>query len=247
MFSPPWSASSLKEYRGETWPRPHDLGGGPGGLSPLRSALPLRQPRGRTVPVEPGPSALSRDALRVGVLRFSRITSRVYRGGFPESVLQTSLSGSARVAFLCSKRGCGLHSILHRKRAGHQPIFSRYFCSNGTPTPQPRIDEALEWEDRKIVDREQIVSVFGGDSGESGPGDDATETGRGVGLHRPLRCILARRAVQRWGSLDLNDYGERADYRSPSVECVLEVSGTEDVSELGRRHREKVAQVLDNI
>jgi hypothetical protein len=48
------------------------------------------------------------------------------------------------------------------------------------------------------------------------------------------------------GQLDRNDYGERAAYRSPSTQCMLEVSGTEDISELGRRHREKVAQALDN-
>ena len=60
-----------------------------------------------------------------------------------------------------------------------------------------------------------------------------------------LAFVLARRLLA-LGQLDLNDYGERADYRSPAAECVLEVSGTEDVSELGRRHREKVAQALDN-
>jgi hypothetical protein len=60
-----------------------------------------------------------------------------------------------------------------------------------------------------------------------------------------LAFVLARRLVA-LGQLDLNDYGERADYRSPTAECVLEVSGTEDLSELGRRHREKVAQALDN-
>jgi hypothetical protein len=60
-----------------------------------------------------------------------------------------------------------------------------------------------------------------------------------------LAFILARRLLA-LGQLDLNDYGERADYRSPSAECVLEISGTEDVSELGRRHREKVTQALDN-
>jgi hypothetical protein len=60
-----------------------------------------------------------------------------------------------------------------------------------------------------------------------------------------LAFILARRLLA-LGQLDLNDYGERADYRSPTAECVLEVSGTEDISELGRRHREKVAQALDN-
>jgi len=60
-----------------------------------------------------------------------------------------------------------------------------------------------------------------------------------------LAFVLARRLLA-LGRLDLNDYGERADYRSPTAECVLEVSGTEDPSELGRRHREKVAQALDN-
>jgi hypothetical protein len=60
-----------------------------------------------------------------------------------------------------------------------------------------------------------------------------------------LAFILARRLVA-LGQLDLNDYGERADYRSLRAQCVLEVSGTEDASELGRRHREKVAQALDN-
>jgi hypothetical protein len=60
-----------------------------------------------------------------------------------------------------------------------------------------------------------------------------------------LAFVLARRLVS-LGRLDLNDYGDRADYRSLTSECVLEVSGTEDPSELGRRHREKVAQALDN-
>jgi hypothetical protein len=60
-----------------------------------------------------------------------------------------------------------------------------------------------------------------------------------------LAFVLARRLLA-LGQLDLNAYGERADYRSPSAGCVLEVSGTEDPSELGRRHREKVAQALDN-
>jgi hypothetical protein len=60
-----------------------------------------------------------------------------------------------------------------------------------------------------------------------------------------LAFILARRLLA-LGQLDLNDYGDRADYRWPSAECVLEVSGTENVSELGRRHREKLAQALDN-
>jgi hypothetical protein len=60
-----------------------------------------------------------------------------------------------------------------------------------------------------------------------------------------LAFLLAHRLLA-VGQLDLNDYGERADYRSLSAECVLEISGTEDVSELGRRHREKVEQALEN-
>lgn len=48
------------------------------------------------------------------------------------------------------------------------------------------------------------------------------------------------------GQLDVMNYGERADYRSLDIPCVLEISGTEIASELTRRHREKVAQALAN-
>jgi len=37
-----------------------------------------------------------------------------------------------------------------------------------------------------------------------------------------------------------------ADYRAPLASRVLEISGTETLSDLGRRHREKVAQALRN-
>jgi hypothetical protein len=60
-----------------------------------------------------------------------------------------------------------------------------------------------------------------------------------------LAFVLARRLLA-LGQLDLDDYGERADYRWPTPECVLEVSGTEDSSVLGRRHRQRVARALDN-
>lgn len=60
-----------------------------------------------------------------------------------------------------------------------------------------------------------------------------------------IAFVIARRILA-LGQLDLNDYGERADYRSPSAGFVLEVSGTEDISALGRRHREKVTQALQN-
>ena len=48
------------------------------------------------------------------------------------------------------------------------------------------------------------------------------------------------------GQLDVTNYGDRADYRSLDMKSVLEISGTETASELARRHREKVAQALEN-
>jgi hypothetical protein len=48
------------------------------------------------------------------------------------------------------------------------------------------------------------------------------------------------------GRLDVTDYGARADYRARKRKAVLEISGTEVPAELGRRHREKVAQARDN-
>jgi hypothetical protein len=48
------------------------------------------------------------------------------------------------------------------------------------------------------------------------------------------------------GQLDVTSYGERTDFRSTRISCMLEVSGTEIRSELGRRHRQKVAQALRN-
>jgi hypothetical protein len=48
------------------------------------------------------------------------------------------------------------------------------------------------------------------------------------------------------GTLNVMEHGARADYRSTVVERVLEVSGTESLAELGRRHREKVTQALAN-
>jgi hypothetical protein len=48
------------------------------------------------------------------------------------------------------------------------------------------------------------------------------------------------------GTLNVMEDGGRADYRSTQVRRVLEVSGTENAAELGRRQREKVAQALAN-
>lgn len=48
------------------------------------------------------------------------------------------------------------------------------------------------------------------------------------------------------GELSVASYGERADYLLLQKPAVLEISGTESPTELARRHREKVAQALEN-
>ena len=60
-----------------------------------------------------------------------------------------------------------------------------------------------------------------------------------------LALILGYHVVN-LGQLDVTAYGERADYRSLDSPSVLEISGTETLSELARRQREKVAQAIDN-
>lgn len=60
-----------------------------------------------------------------------------------------------------------------------------------------------------------------------------------------LALILGNRVVP-LGRLFVTDRGGRADYRSRQRKAVLEVSGTEVPAELGRRHREKVAQARGN-
>jgi hypothetical protein len=57
--------------------------------------------------------------------------------------------------------------------------------------------------------------------------------------------ILTRRVIP-LGILDVTEYGDRADYRDRKCQAMLEVSGTEVPSELGRRHREKSIQALGN-
>ena len=60
-----------------------------------------------------------------------------------------------------------------------------------------------------------------------------------------LAFVLARRVLG-LRQLVVTNRGEGADYRAPTASRVLEVSGTETLAELGRRHREKVAQALQN-
>lgn len=60
-----------------------------------------------------------------------------------------------------------------------------------------------------------------------------------------LAMVLAHQVLP-LGQLDATAYGERADYRSVDKSTVLEISGTETIAELERRHREKTAQALAN-
>ncbi len=60
-----------------------------------------------------------------------------------------------------------------------------------------------------------------------------------------VALLLVHRVVP-LGTLNVMENGGRADYRSSLVRRVLEVSGTENLAELGRRQREKVAQALAN-
>ncbi len=52
--------------------------------------------------------------------------------------------------------------------------------------------------------------------------------------------------VLRPGRLDVTHHGDRTDYRSTRISCMLEISGTESPSEPSRRHRHKVAQASLN-
>ncbi len=60
-----------------------------------------------------------------------------------------------------------------------------------------------------------------------------------------IALVLVHR-VAPLGTLNVIQQGGRADYRSTLVKRVLEISGTEILAELDRRHREKVAQALAN-
>jgi hypothetical protein len=60
-----------------------------------------------------------------------------------------------------------------------------------------------------------------------------------------VALLLSHRVIV-LGQLDVTRYGERTDFRSTRVSCMLEISGTEVLDELGRRHREKIAQATAN-
>ena len=53
--------------------------------------------------------------------------------------------------------------------------------------------------------------------------------------------MIARHLVS-VGQFDLTRYGDRTNYRSTRIPSMLEMSGTETRSELGRRHRRKIAK-----
>jgi hypothetical protein len=60
-----------------------------------------------------------------------------------------------------------------------------------------------------------------------------------------VALILSRRVVN-LGPLDVTELGDRVDYRARKQKAVLEVSGTEALAELNRRHSEKVDQARAN-
>ena len=60
-----------------------------------------------------------------------------------------------------------------------------------------------------------------------------------------LAFVLASRVVP-LEHLNVTSYGDRADYRSLTEQSVLEISGTETLEELERRHQSKVAQAMAN-
>ncbi|MCI0681434.1 MAG: hypothetical protein L0Y71_04955 [Gemmataceae bacterium] len=60
-----------------------------------------------------------------------------------------------------------------------------------------------------------------------------------------VALLLVNRVVQ-LGTLNVIEHGGRADYRSSVLQRVLEISGTESLADLGRRHRQKIAQALSN-
>jgi hypothetical protein len=59
-------------------------------------------------------------------------------------------------------------------------------------------------------------------------------------------ALLLTPTVVDLGQLEVMRHGDRADYQSLTVPVVLEVSGTEILTQLLPRHREKVAQALAN-
>jgi hypothetical protein len=72
------------------------------------------------------------------------------------------------------------------------------------------------------------------------------QPGRLVELASVAVALILAKLIMPLGQLDVTEYGERADYRARKRKAVLEISGTEVPGELGRRHREKVAQARDN-
>ncbi len=86
-----------------------------------------------------------------------------------------------------------------------------------------------------------------GDTGEKASRLRATmQTNQRVELASVALALILTNRVVPLGRMFVIDHGGRADYRARKRKAVLEVSGTEDRAELGRRHREKVAQAQGN-
>jgi hypothetical protein len=82
------------------------------------------------------------------------------------------------------------------------------------------------------------------DAGNTPAGDD-TEKPLVEMASCALTMLLVYHVLDR-APLDVTQYGDRADYRFLDRPNVLEISGTENMAHLDRRHREKVAQALKN-
>ena len=69
---------------------------------------------------------------------------------------------------------------------------------------------------------------------------------RGTAAGNTALALMLSHHILRLGQLDVTRYGERTDFRSARVSCMREISGTEFIDELGRRHREKIKHAQAN-
>jgi hypothetical protein len=90
----------------------------------------------------------------------------------------------------------------------------------------------ISWTNRTAIRSRRVSATF-----QAGPIVEMAATA--------IALVLAHK-VLRLGQLDVTKCGDRTDFRSTRFSCMLEVSGTESLRELGRRHREKILQATSN-
>ena len=71
------------------------------------------------------------------------------------------------------------------------------------------------------------------------------QTRRRNGSDSVLRAGDSAHHILHLGQLDVTNYGDRTDFRSTGIPCMLEVSGTATHSQLPRRHRQKFAAMAN--